>query len=390
MPKLLQINVTANWGSTGKIAEQINDLATLHGWDCYIAYGRYNNPSKSKLIKVGGIFNPYIHYIKQLILDNEGLNSINQTKQLIKEIRKINPDIIHIHNIHDHWINYEILFEYLNRTNIKVVWTFHDCWAFTGHCMHFENVDCMKWKTECCSCPQRNIFRDSSYKNFNKKKLLFIQNNVTIVPVSNWLGSYVKESFFKNKPIRVIHNGIDLNVFKSTNDKKECETFLILAVSSVWNKEKGLYDIFKLREILSSEFRIIIVGLSDKQIKKLPKGIDGIQRTQNIQELISLYTKANVLINPTYADTFPTVNLESLACGTPVITYKTGGSPESIDTKTGIVVEQGNIMELSNAIKKIKEYPLSSEECRSRAVEYFDKNKCFDKYISLYNELLMS
>lgn len=388
MPKLLQINVTANWGSTGKIAEQINDLATLHGWDCYIAYGRYKNPSKSKLIKVGGRFNPYLHYTQQFFFDNEGLNSICQTRQLIKKVRKIDPDIVHLHNIHDHWINYRILFEYLNSTNIKVVWTFHDCWAFTGHCMHFENVSCVKWRTECKDCPQRNIFYDASNRNFNIKRFLFSGGNLTIVPVSNWLGSYVKESFLKDKRVIVIHNGIDLNIFKPSIQRKNHDGFKILAVSSVWHEFKGLYDIYKLREMLPPEYNIMIVGLSDKQLKEIPKGIDGIMRTQNVQELVNLYSNTDVFINPTYADTFPTVNIEALACGTPVITYKTGGSPEAIDEKTGVVVEQGDINALAKAVQQMKITPFSSESCRQRAVEYFDKDKCFAKYIDLYNELI--
>lgn len=388
MPKLLQINVTANWGSTGKIAEQIGLKAMEHGWESYIVYGRNSNPSKSKLIKVGYMLNVYEHYLENRLFDNEGLASRIPTKRLIKQIKELNPNIIHLHNIHDHWLNYKILFEYLNTTNIPVVWTQHDCWAFTGGCMHFVHSNCEKWKTECKECPQKRKFIDGSKRNYALKKALFGENkNLTVVPVSEWIGDFVKESFLKDKRIQVIHNGVDLKIFKP-QECKNASKFEVLAVSSVWNKSKGLYDIFKLRDLLSEEYNITIVGLSAEQLKSLPKGIKGIQRTQNIQELATFYSSANVFINPTYADTFPTVNIEALACGTPVITYKTGGSPEAIDPKTGIVVEQGNINAIADAIKTVKENPFSSKNCRQRAVDYFDKNICFDKYIYLYNELL--
>lgn len=389
MPKLLQINITANWGSTGKIAESIGIAAKKAGWESYIAYGRWCNPSQSYLIKIGRWWDKYFHYAEQLILDNEGLCSRMATRRLLLRIEEIKPDVVHLHNIHDHYLNYRILFEYLNRSNIKVVWTFHDCWAFTGHCYHFVQYDCMKWKTECGDCPQRCRIVDRSRENFYTKKILFARcENLTIVPCSDWMGNLVKESFLKDKRIQVIHNGVDLNTFKSTGVIGTSTKFRIIAVSNVWLPYKGELDIYKLRQMLPQEdYEIMMVGLSAEQVKNLPSGIRGIQRTQNVQELVQLYSESDVLINPTYADTFPTVNLEALACGIPVITYKTGGSPEAVDKKTGIVVEQGNVQALANAIKIIRKHPLSTVDCRKRAEENYDMDKCFDKYIELYESL---
>ena len=389
MPKLLQINVTANWGSTGKIAEQIGLCAQKHGWKSYIAYGRMMNPSKNELIKIGNAFDVYEHYAESRLLDNEGVASRRATRRLLQRMEEIQPDIVHLHNIHDHFLNYRLLFEYLNQTDIQVIWTFHDCWAFTGHCYHFVQQDCKKWQTECCNCPQRNKFIDRSRENFNLKKSLFTANqNLTIVPCSEWMGDFVRKSFLKDKRIQVIHNGVDLNTFKVIPGlKKKDGKFGILAVSNVWLAYKGYYDIFKLREMLSDEYEITMVGLKENQLTELPTGIRGITRTQNVQQLVELYNEADVLINPTYADTFPTVNLEALACGTPVITYKTGGSPEAVDDKTGIVVEQGDVDALADAIRLIKESPLSSEACRKRAEEHFEKDKCFEEYIELYESL---
>lgn len=387
---LLQINVTANWGSTGKITESIGLAAIKRGWESYIAYGRIANPSASKLIKVGGKWNTYLHYAGNRLLDLEGKCSTRATKRFIKEIDRIKPDVVQLHNIHDHFLNYRLLFECLNQTDIKVVWTFHDCWAFTGHCYHFVQQDCMKWQTECCNCPQRNNFIDRSRENFNLKKSMFTANQyLTIVPCSEWMGGFVRNSFLKDKRIQVIHNGVDLNTFKVIPDlKKKDGKFRILAVSNVWLAYKGYYDIFKLREMLSDEYEITMVGLKENQLTELPAGIRGITRTQNIQQLVELYNEADVFINPTYADTFPTVNLEALACGTPVITYKTGGSPEAVDDKTGIVVEQGDVDALADAIRKMKAHPLYPADCRKRAEEHFDKDKCFEKYIELYERLM--
>ena len=393
MPTLLQINVTANWGSTGKIAESIGLAAKRQGWESYMAYGRYSNPSQSKLIQVGSQWDVYVHYAEQRIFDNEGLASRGATQNLIRQIQEIQPDVVQLHNIHDHYLNYKILFEYLNTTDIQVVWTFHDCWAFTGHCFHFVTKGCERWKTQCYDCPLQRIspktLLDRSRKNYELKKQLFAGcKNLTIVPCSDWMAGFVKDSFLRDKRIQVIHNGVDLNVFQPSLQCKKQDGFRIIAVSNVWHKEKGLYDLFELRKRLPGCYEITMVGLSAEQIKELPEGIRGIQRTQNVQELVTLYGEANVLVNPTYADTFPTVNLEALACGTPVISYQTGGSPEALDEKTGRVIPQGDLKAMVKAIHALKDYPLFSKDCRQRVEFLFDKDKCFEKYIDLYRVLL--
>ena len=395
MPILLQINITANWGSTGKIADSIGIAAMDAGWESYIAYGRWMNQSQSRLVKVGGRFDKYLHFAEQRIRDNEGLCSRLATKRFIRQIEEIKPDVIQLHNIHDHYLNYQILFEYLNNTHIKVVWTFHDCWAFTGHCFHFITTDCKKWKTGCFNCPMKSVspktIMDRSKENYELKKSLFANcKNLTIVPVSDWMADFVKHSFFKDKKIHVIKNGVDLSIFKPSpikNDKK----IRILGVSNVWTKDKGLFDFYKLRNLLDKEkFEIILVGLSANQVKNVPEGIIGIKHTESVQELADLYSSASVFVNPTYADTFPTVNIEALACGTPVITYRTGGSPEALDEKTGIVTEQGDVNGLVSAIEDIcsKDREQLRKDCRARAEQEFDKDKCFATYVELYESLI--
>lgn len=393
MPKLLQINATANWGSTGRIAEQIGLAAMASGWESYIAYGRNHNSSESNLIRIGSSIGVGLHVIKARLFDAAGLGSSRATKRLIGQIEQIRPDVVQLHNIHGYYLNYKLLFEYLNGTDIKVVWTFHDCWAFTGHCAHFVKAGCEKWKQDCHNCPLRNEYpkswiSDRSESNYMLRKELFGQShNLSIVSVSEWIDGLVSDSFLRNKRRIIIHNGVDINSFSPDYDNSRT-SFKLLAVSNVWNEDKGLNDMFELRRLLPAEIEFFIVGLSANQLKRIPEGINGIQRTQNLSELIELYSSADVLVNPTYADTFPTVNLEALACGTPVITYKTGGSPEAIDEETGIVVAQGDVRGLAEAVLRLKEQPLSREACRARAERLFDKDKCFEKYISLYESLL--
>lgn len=395
MPKLLQINVSCNHGSTGRIAEQIGIMLQEKGWDVYLAHGaRYVNKSQLKTYKTQDIKGEYLHAIKSLLFDADGLGSSKPTKRLVEYIKNIKPDLIQIHNLHGYYINYRILFDYLNKTNIPIVITLHDCWLFTGHCTHFITAKCNKWTHECKNCPQINsvpksLFLDRSRRNYQLKKEYIAKNeNIHMVCVSKWMEELLHKSIYKDKPIHLIYNGIDTEVFYPI-DKERGNVYKILGVSNPWTKEKGLYDFYKLRAILPvDKYEITLVGLDKKQANRLPKGINGILKTNNTKELAELYSISDVFINLTYADTFPTTNLESLSCGTPIITYKTGGSPESINEKTGIVIEQGNIDSLVKAIEKIKESPLSAKDCRDRAIKLFDKNKRFSDYIDLYYSLI--
>lgn len=391
MKKLLQLNVTANWGSTGKIAEGIGLAAMARGWESAIAYGRYMNPSQSRLIKVGNQMDVYAHYAKNRFLDGEGLGSKRATRQLVKQIQELAPDIIHLHNIHDHWLNYPILFEYLASIDTPVVWTFHDCWAFTGGCMYFEIPPCDKWKRQCDKCPLRAGKIDRSSRHFIERQALISKfgNRLTIVPVSHWLDEYIGESFLSDYNRLMIHNGVDTTKFRILGPNKNKP--IVLGVANVWDERKGLKDFIELRKKIPVEkAQIVLVGLSNAQIESLPEGIRGIAKTQNLQELIGLYNSASVLVNPTYADNFPTVNLEALACGTPVITYRTGGSPEAVEEHTGIVVEKGDVDSLVKSINEILLHPenYDSGNCRSRAEKHFDKDIQFGKYIDLYEALL--
>ena len=354
-------------------------------------------PSCMKDIQSVSRIGEYIHYAESLLFDNHGLASRRATKRVIQKIKQIKPDVVQLHCVHGYYLNYKILFEYLNSTNIPVVWTFHDCWAFTGHCAHFVTAGCEKWKTGCHDCPLKNDYPkslvDCSKKNYSlKNKLFSANNNLLVVPVSDWMAGFVKQSFLKDKKIRVIKNGVDLEIFRPLPYKNEKKR--VLGVSGVWNKDKGLYDFYRLRELLNpDEYEIILVGLSKEQVKELPDGITGIEHTESVKELAELYASAMVFVNPTIADTFPTVNLEALACGTPVITYKTGGSPEAITPESGWVVEQGDIEAVASIVKSLakkgeREVLAQRKACREWAEKEFNKNECFEKYLNLYERLL--
>ncbi|MDD2961208.1 MAG: glycosyltransferase [Muribaculaceae bacterium] len=393
MPKLFQINVYANSGSHGKIAEDIGIVARRKGWQSYIAYGRIANPSKSVLFKIGGWLDVILHALYTRLTDRHGLASTRPTQNLIQKIKEIKPDIIHLHNIHGYYINYKLLFEYLNSTDIPIVWTLHDCWPFTGHCAFFESINCYKWKNSCYHCKVDNYypkaFADNSLENFKLKKLYFTSNNnLCLVPVSNWLAGYVGESFLKNKKIKVIHNGINISSFAPCTDGNDEN--IILGVANVWDYRKGLHDFIKLAEILGNRYKIVLVGLSKPQIKDLPAGIAGIEHTESVHELASLYSSAKAYINFTYEDNFPSTNIEALACGTPVITYRTGGCPEAITPSTGFIIRQGDIQGAVDAINEIERVGKShySKVCRKYAETHYNKDNQFEKYIELYNELL--
>lgn len=348
MSRILFINSVCN-GSTGTICKNLYKAAVEEGHECCIAYGRGEAPEGFKTIKIGNKLDIYLHVLKARLFDASGFGSKHATKELIKKIDEFKPDIIHLHNIHGYYVNIEILFKYLkDHPEIKKIWTLHDCWAFTGHCAYYTYTRCDKWKT-CCKghCPNRNEYPKTTFscvtKNYTKKKNIFsnVENIILITP-SKWLKNEVEKSFLKNYKTVVIHNGVDTNIFKPTpsNIKEQYgikNKKIILGVASVWDKRKGLNTFLELSKEIDDEYQIVLIGLNSKQIKQLPSNIIGISRTENVQELVKWYSAAYVYFNPTLEDNYPTTNLEAISCGTPVVTFETGGSPESV-IGNGIII----------------------------------------------------
>lgn len=397
--KILQINTSLNKAAPGRIAENIGLLIRENNWESYIAHGKVGNPSASVSIRIGSNIDIYIHALGTRLTDRHAFFSRRATIKLVKTIMSIKPDLVHLHNIHGYYVNIEVLFNYLSSANIPIVWTLHDCWSFTGHCTHFESVCCDQWKTQCVQCIQKGeypkSFIDNCSMNFTDKLRLFTSvKKMTIVPVSIWLESKVKDSFLGEYPTKVITNGVDLNVFSTQVEKLTSlsNKAIILGVASVWSEKKGLYDFIKLNNIIDkSKYQIVLVGLSKKQMQKMPNDIICITHTNSIEELAKYYSSSLVFVNPTYEDTFPTTNLESLASGTPIITYRTGGSPEAVDCHTGFVVDKGDISAIYERINFL--YYSNNKEfyrqmCRCRAEKYYNQQVNYHEYIQLYEELI--
>lgn len=378
--KILMINVDCGTGSTGRICTDLAEALEKQGHEVRIAYGRDAIPQKYA-IRIGNDFDVYSHILQARLFDRMGFGSKRATKKFIEWVKEYDPDVIHLHNIHGYYINIEVLFSYLKTCGKKIIWTLHDCWAFTGHCAFFDYVGCTKWKTGCEHCSQKTEYParvgiDGSKRNYGVKKELFSGvHNLTIVTPSEWLAKLLKESFLAEYPVNVIHNGVDTSTFRpiESNIKERFgigeDIKVILGVASVWDRRKGLEDFLKLSKLLNDKYKIVLIGLNKKQIEMLPNNILGIERTENIQELVAWYSAADVFVNPTYEDNYPTTNLEAIACGTPVITYDTGGSGESAELYGDITKEKTpesivNALFLRDSFIK-KDKDLSSENMLS-------------------------
>lgn len=399
--RILQINTVANSGSTGRVTEDIGKVLIEQGHESYIAYGRRANPSQSELIKIGNKADIYAHGMVSLLLDRHGFASRKATIELIRKIESIKPDAIGLHNIHGYYLNIDVLFQYLSKSRIPVIWTLFDCWSFTGHCTYFDKIECDKWKTGCYQCGLKHTYpssllADNSRKNYEDKKRLFSGAGDThLVVPSNWLNGLVSNSYLSNLPVHTIYSGIDMDVFKprKTDIRKKYDIQgekVVLGCANIWNARKGLPDFISLRNQIDKKYNIVLIGLSKKQIKQLPEGIKGIERTESTEELAALYSIADVFVNPTLADNFPITNLEALACGTPVITYDTGGSPECIDDNTGLVVKKIHKDKLGEAVQSILQgdRELFRTRCVSRARSLYDKQDRYNDYINLYKSVI--
>ena len=393
--KVLMINSVCGIRSTGRICTDLADALTEKGHTVKIAYGREIVPEKymKYAVRINTDLDVKLHGIRSRLLDDTGLGSRKATEKFIEWVREYDPDIIHLHNIHGYYINIEVLFNYLAKAKKKVIWTLHDCWAFTGHCSHFSYVGCDKWKSGCEKCVQKkeypkSILLDNSKQNWRMKKELFTSvDNMILVTPSKWLGSIVKESFLKQYPVEVIYNGIDTNVFKPCDSDFRQKNGLvnkkiILGVSSVWSSRKGLDDFVKLSNLIDDSYRIVLVGLSKKQIKSMPQNIIGVTRTNDIKELAEIYSTADVYVNPSVEETMGLVTVEAISCGTPVITYNRTAVPEVVEKECGYVVEPNPL----NIFEKLDDITLKKYNCFDYSKK-FEKHQQYNKYINLYENI---
>lgn len=398
--KVLQINISANYGSTGRIAESIGEYVLRNNDESFIAYGRNLNPSSSTLVKIGSKRDQLIHLIHSRLFDTHGFHSTNSTKRLVEKIKKINPDIIHLHNIHGYYIDVSVLFSYLKKWNKPVLWTLHDCWPFTGHCAYYERIGCTKWKSECYECPLLHLYpaslgNDNSKNNYKRKKAIFNGvSNMTIVTVSKWLEREVRQSFLGAYPIKTIYNGVDRNIFKPQNCSNEKQKIgishkkIILGVANEWSEGKGLKVFFELSKFIDVDTVIVLIGLNEKQKRNLPSNVIGVSRTQSMDELAKYYAMADVFVTPSVAETFGMVVAEALSCGTPCVVNKSSALPELVDSSVGFVVENKTkyYMDAINTVFRNGKdfYFLATQE----KAAIFTKDRQLFEYYELYKKVI--
>lgn len=366
--------------------------------ECYSFYGNWKNTSSKYMEsrRFGFRIENYLNYFIFKITGIHNVGSVLGTISLLHKIKKINPDVIHIHNIHLYVINTPLLFRYIKKNNIRTIWTLHDCWAFTGQCVHFSFENCNKWEKGCYSCKRINAYPSSNIDSTRvmwklKKKWFSNINDLTLTTPSLWLKHLVARSFMKQYPVVTINNGIDLDVFfpRENNIRSAFSIkrqFILLGVAYEWGKKKGLDVFIELSKKLDNRFQIVLVGINNEVKKKIPKNIICIQRTLNQAKLAEIYTAADLFVNPTREEVLGLVNIESLACGTPVITFKTGGSPECIDNKCGSIIEVDDIdAMIKNIVYICEKQPYKEEDCIRRS-QLFNKNDKYMDYIELYSK----
>lgn len=393
------------YGSTGKIMLQIARVARERGHEVRTystePYSMKRRPKPFVApdhFQWGSFRENMFHYYLGSTFGRNGCYSKSGTKQLIQELERFAPDVLHLHNLHSFCIHFPTLFRYIKKNNIRTVWTLHDCWTFTGQCPHFDMFGCDKWKTGCHHCKQPMTYPksrvDNSKRMYERKKKWFTGvQDMTLVTPSQWLADLTRESFLKEYPVNVIHNGIDLSVFQPTQssfrEKYGCEDkYILLGVAFGWGQRKGLDVFVELSRRLDKHYQIVLVGTDEETDRRLPENIISIHQTQNQEELAQIYSAADLFVNPTREEVFGLVNTEALACGTPVLTFHTGGSPEILDESCGAVVEKNDVDGLEREIIRIcGDRPYSCEDCLTRAKQ-FDMNSRFGECVKLYEEIL--
>lgn len=394
--KVLFVNLVYGIGSTGKIIADIMNLLKKNGNDVKVLYGTGACSDNADAVKVSGNFGFYFHNAVSRFTDHAGLYSWAATRKMIREIRAFQPDLIHLHTLHGFYVNYEMLFHFLKKANIPVVWTLHDCWAFTGHCTHFSQVKCMQWQAECRDCKLLYRYPQCYWKgdvrrNFLRKKNAFTSvKNLTITTPSQWLANQVSRSFLRDYPRNVIPNGIDRTIFcprsSSLREKYHLKDKKIaLGVANVWNTRKGLPDLLTLADRLGADYQVVLIGLTEKQLPDIPSNVLGLLRTTNQTELAQWYSAADVFVNPTYEETFGLTTVEAQACGTPVVVYMTDGCPETVAPGNGYLVPQGNLQALENAVRNVVN---KNGRVDFKKMTHFDKDTVYQEYVELYENIL--
>lgn len=396
--KIVSIN-SCNYGSTGNIMLDIADLAREQGHIYYTACPDGRSMRKKSLdnhIFIGNIVGRNLHLKFGYYTGLQGCGSVLDTWHFLRKINKIKPDVIHLHNLHNCYINLPMLFRYIKKHSIRTIWTLHDCWALTGQCPHFSMADCDKWKTGCYQCPQCNIYPETKTDRTKtmwrlKRKWFTGVESMTLVTPSKWLAGLAKQSYLKDYSVKTIYNGIDLNIFKPTSSSFRNkygleDKYMVLGVAFGWGERKGLDVFVELANRLDDRYKIVLVGVDEKTEKLLPSSIIPVQRTSNQTELAEIYTAADVFANPTREEVLGLVNVEANACGTPVVVFNSGGAPECICDKSGLVVECNDIDSFEKGIRECCENKIFDQNACINRAAYFSSKGMVQEYVDLYGE----
>lgn len=395
--KVLQINGVCGIKSTGRICTDLADVLKENGHECMVAYGRENVPEKYRDVafRIGTDNDVKLHGLKSRLFDAAGFGSKRCTEKFIEKIREYNPDVIHLHNIHGYYINIDVLFKYLKECGKPIVWTLHDCWAFTGHCAYFTSAGCSRWKTGCHTCPLKqkypsSILLDRSKQNWEKKRDIFtgLDRLVCVTP-SEWLADLVRQSFLGCYDVRAIPNGVDLNVFKPTESDFRKKYGLenkkiILGVATAWSERKGISVFENLSKSLDGDFKIVLVGIEPQMLSSdAAERILCIPKTDSVTELAGIYTAADVFLNAGKEETMGLTTVEAMGCSTPVAASNLTAVPEVVTSDGGVILKT---LDTEDVVRGINQVLSGSFNPRLNAEKY-EKKQQYLKYLDLYKQL---
>ncbi len=400
--KIMHINATYNVGSTGVIVNDLHTLSSENGIDSYVSYSSSDKTAdeiKNGYI-IGNKLSKKLHALFCRIGGKQAYFSKRATKKLIRHIKTVNPDVVHLHNLHSNYIHLNNLLEYLAKENVNTVITLHDCWFYTGGCFHYTADKCSKWLNSCGDCPKRlkdtpAYFKDNSAKILaDRKKYLGAIKNLTVVGVSQWIADEAERTFFKDKKVCTIYNGVDTDFFTPTSsDFREKyglqNKFVILGAANKWLSPINAETLKMVTEKLSDDCVLVIIGCTEKQKSGLPDNVLPLGYISDRDELRKMYSMADVFANCTREESLSLINVEAQSCGTPVVTYRNTGAQETVDNKCGFSVESGNAEEFLNTILKVKELEkeILSDDCRDWVKTKFQREENYNKYINLYKKL---
>lgn len=414
-PHLLEVNTALTGCTTGDLVGSLSRHFSERGWDVTIAYGRRaagEQPTNLNLLKIGNRLQHYTHALATRLMDMHGLMSKNATKKLCRFIETEKPDIIHLHNIHGYWLNYQILFETLRKHNIPIVWTLHDCWPMTGHCSHFLDVGCTEWKTGCRTscCPAKRNYPSTlglsrNKDNFSdKKKSYGSLNNMHIITVSDWMNSIARQSMLAGNEIHTIHNGVDMDIFRRMRaDEMDCylpdevkeidnNKKIVLTAANAWYAAKGYDAIVNYSRRMPRDVVLICVGNCSKisnKLKSIKNRIIVLDRVSDPKTMAALFNRADLFFNPSRVESMSMVNVEAIACGTPVATSAVSGMPETVNKEVGTTFDPYNYDEMVEIINRQLTVPTADYAIMREFIKTnFEKTKQNNKYLTLFEQLI--